>query len=37
MLITEKWTFWSKPAKEDYACGDGRAYITGKYAAFIQH
>ena len=35
--LAEKWTFWSKPEKEDYACGNGEAYITGKYAAFIQH
>ncbi len=35
--LRENWTFWSKPTKEDYACGDGRAYITGKYAAFINH
>jgi hypothetical protein len=26
-----------KPAKDDYAYGNGEAYITGKYAAFIQH
>jgi len=35
--LTEQWIFWSKPEKEDYACGDGVTYITGKYAAFIQH
>ncbi len=35
--LGEDWTFWSKPEKEDYASGDGRAYITGKYAAFINH
>jgi len=35
--LVEDWTLWSKPEKEDYAYGDGRAYITGKYAAFIQH
>jgi hypothetical protein len=35
--LKENWTFWSKPEKDDYACGDGRAYITGKYAAFINH
>ncbi len=35
--LQENWTFWSKPEKEDYAWGDGSAYITGKYAAFIQH
>ncbi len=35
--LKENWTFWSKPEKEDYAYGDGRAYITGKYAAFINH
>ena len=35
--LAENWTFWSKPENADYACGDGSAYITGKYAAFIQH
>ncbi len=35
--LAENWTFWSKPEKEDYACGNGMAYITGKYAAFINH
>ncbi len=35
--LTENWTFWSKPEKDDYACGNGEAYITRKYAAFIQH
>ncbi len=35
--LEEKWTFWSKLEKEDYACGNGMAYITGKYAAFINH
>jgi hypothetical protein len=35
--LEEKWTFWSKPIKEDYACGNGESYITGKYAAFINH
>ena len=35
--LRENWTFWSKPEKEDYACGNGQAYITGKYAAFIHH
>ncbi len=35
--LGENWTFWSKPVKDDYACGNGKAYITGKYAAFIQH
>ena len=33
--LEEKWTFWSKSAKDDYAYGNGEAYITGKYAAFI--
>lgn len=33
--LTENWTFEHKPVKDDYACGDGRAYFTGKYAAFI--
>ena len=35
--LEEKWTFWSKPIKDDYAYGNGEAYITGKYAAFINH
>ena len=35
--LKENWTFWSKPAKDDYAFGNGEAYITGKYAAFINH
>ncbi len=35
--LTENWTFWSKPIKDDYAYGNGEAYITGKYAAFINH
>jgi hypothetical protein len=35
--LAENWTFWSKPAKDDYAHGNGEAYITGKYAAFINH
>ncbi|MEP6986769.1 MAG: hypothetical protein ABI970_14280, partial [Chloroflexota bacterium] len=35
--LGENWTFWSKPIKDDYACGNGEAYITGKYAAFINH
>jgi len=35
--LKENWTFWSKPIKDDYACGNGMAYITGKYAAFINH
>jgi hypothetical protein len=35
--LQENWTFWSKPEKEDYAWGDDSAYITGKYAAFINH
>ena len=35
--LKENWIFWSKPEKDDYACGDGRAYITGKYTAFINH
>jgi hypothetical protein len=34
--LAENWTFCSKPEK-DYAWGDGSAYITGKYAAFINH
>jgi hypothetical protein len=35
--LKENWTFYSPPEKEDYAYGNGLAYITGKYAAFIQH
>ncbi len=35
--LKENWEFWSKPIKDDYACGSGLAYITGKYAAFINH
>jgi hypothetical protein len=35
--LVENWTFCSKPIKDDYACGNGEAYITGKYAAFINH
>ncbi len=35
--LQENWTFAPKSAAENYAEGDGRAYITGKYAAFIQH
>ncbi len=35
--LEEKWTFWSKPEKEDYPYDDGKRYITGKYAAFIHH
>ena len=35
--LGENWTFWSKSTKDDYAYGNGEAYITGKYAAFINH
>ncbi len=35
--LEENWIFWSKSAKDDYVYGNGQAYITGKYAAFIQH
>jgi hypothetical protein len=35
--LMEDWTFWSQSQKEDYAYDDGKRYITGKYAAFIQH
>ena len=35
--LKENWTFWSKPEKDDYAYDDGKRYITGKYAAFINH
>jgi hypothetical protein len=35
--LTEKWTFWSKPEKDEYPYDDGKKYITGKYAAFINH
>lgn len=33
--LQEKWTLALKSAAENYAEGDGSAYITGKYAAFI--
>ncbi len=35
--LQEKWTLTPKSAAENYAEGDGSAYITGKYAAFIMH
>jgi hypothetical protein len=35
--LGENWTFWTKSEKEDYAFGNGEAYITGKYTAFINH
>ena len=35
--LADNWTFYSTPEKEDYAWGDGSAYITGKYASFIEH
>ncbi|MBA3868885.1 MAG: hypothetical protein H0X30_07015 [Anaerolineae bacterium] len=35
--LQENWTFVPKSEAENYAEGDGMAYITGKYAAFIQH
>ncbi len=27
--LGENWTFWAKPVQDDYACGNGEAYITG--------
>jgi len=33
--LQEKWTLALKSAAENYAEGDGSAYINGKYAAFI--
>jgi len=27
----------SKLEKDDYSCSKGMAYVTGKYAAFINH
>ncbi len=35
--LAENWTFWSKSEKDNYPYDDGKRYITGKYAAFIQH
>ena len=35
--LKENWTFYVATEAEDYACGNGLAYISGKYAAFIQH
>lgn len=35
--LKENWTVGSKIEKEDYACSNGMAYITGKYADFIHH
>ena len=35
--LESNWTFYSAAEKEDYAWGDGSAYITGKYASFIEH
>jgi hypothetical protein len=35
--LEDNWSFYCAPEKEDYACGNGLAYITGKYAAFINH
>ena len=35
--LTDNWTFYSTPEKEDYGWGNGSAYITGKYASFIEH
>jgi hypothetical protein len=35
--LKENWIFWSKPEKDDYPYDDGKRYITGKYAAFIEH
>ncbi len=30
-------TFYSAPEDENYACGNGLAYIMGKYITFINH
>jgi hypothetical protein len=35
--LEENWTFATKPARDDYAEGNGLAYITGEYASFIEH
>jgi hypothetical protein len=35
--LEDNWSFYCTPEKEDYACGNGLAHITGKYAAFINH
>jgi hypothetical protein len=35
--LEENWIFTTKSPQNDYACGDGTAYITGKYSAFIKH
>lgn len=35
--LVDNWTFYSTSEKEDYAWSDGSAYITGKYASFIEH
>ncbi len=35
--LAENWTFWSKSEKDNYPYDDGKRYITGKYAAFINH
>ncbi len=35
--LAENWAFWPRPEKDDYPYDDGKRYITGKYAAFINH
>lgn len=35
--IENNWTLRSEPIKEIFACRDGKSYITGKYAEFIEH
>jgi hypothetical protein len=35
--LKENWTFWSKPENDNYPYDHGKRYITGKYAAFINH
>ncbi len=35
--LKDNWILSSKSERADYACGNGMAYITGKYAAFINH
>jgi len=35
--LADNWTLYSMPEKEDYGWGDGTAYITGKYASFVEH
>lgn len=35
--LADNWTFYSSPKKEDYGWGNGSAYITRKFASFIEH